>query len=130
MTWLLTCTVCVLTGSGVYLLLGRRMFSVILGFSLLAHAANLVVLAGGGYGAAAPIVVGADRQGMADPVPQAFVLTAIVISMAVTLYLIAVLVASRRRLGTTRILTPLERDSNRDPAEVRAELTRVEGGRS
>ena len=130
MTWLLTCTVCVLTGSGVYLLLGRRMFSVILGFSLLAHAANLVVLAGGGYGAAAPIVVGADRQEMADPVPQAFVLTAIVISMAVTLYLIAVLVASRRRLGTTRILTALERDSNRDPAEVRAELTGVERGRS
>lgn len=130
MTWLLTLAVCVLTGSGVYLLLGRRMFASILGFSLLAHAANLIVLAGGGYGSAAPIVVGPDRQGMADPVPQAFVLTAIVISMAVTLYLIAVLVATRRRLGTTRILTPLESDENRDPASVRSELTGDEGERS
>ena len=123
MTSVLTLAVALLTGTGVYLLLGRRMFSAILGLSLLAHAANLVVLAGGGWGAKAPIVTsGVDRTLLADPVPQAFVLTAIVISMTVTVYLLAVFVRSHRQLGSDRIARPLASDAGRDEEEVRSEL--------
>lgn len=123
MTWVLTLAVGLLTGVGVYLLLGRRMFSAILGLSLLAHAANLVMLAGGGLGAKAPILTsGADPRLLADPVPQAFVLTAIVISMTVTLYLLAVFVRNSRLLGGDRVARPLASDAGRDEAAVAAEL--------
>lgn len=123
MTLVLTLTVALLVGSGVYLLLGRRVFSAILGLSLLAHAANLVMLAAGGWGAKAPIVtVAADPDLLADPVPQAFVLTAIVISMTVTLYLLAVWVKNSRLLGRDEIVRPLASDADRPEAEVAAEL--------
>ena len=90
MTALLVVAVGLLAATGVYLLLARKVFSVILGLSLLTHAANLVVLAAGDKGQKAPFVVeGVERQLLADPVPQALILTAIVISMAVTLYLLA-----------------------------------------
>ncbi len=123
MTPVLTLAVALLTGAGVYLLLGRRMFSAILGLSLLTHAANLVMLAAGGWGAQAPIVTeGGDRQLLADPVPQAFVLTAIVISMTVTLYLLAVWVAHSRRRGDDTVAPPLAGDAGREQATVAAEL--------
>ena len=123
MTLVLTLAVALLTGAGVYLLLSRRMFSAILGLSLLTHAANLVMLAAGGWGPKAPIVTaGEDPQMLADPVPQAFVLTAIVISMTVTLYLLAIWVRSSLLLGGDVIASPLADDSGRDDAEVADEL--------
>ncbi len=127
MSLVLTLAVAVLAGAGVYLLLSRRLFDAILGLALLAHAANLVMLAAGGWGPKAPIVTpGVDRQLMADPVPQAFVLTAIVISMTVTLYLLAVFVKSSRTLGSDLVATPPADDAERDQAEVAAELTGCE----
>lgn len=129
MTLALTLAVALLTGTGVYLLLSRRMFPAILGFSLLTHAANLVVLASGGWGAKAPIVIpGTDRQLLADPIPQALVLTAIVISMTVTVYLLAVFVVNSREVGSDLVAPPLASDAGRDEAEVKAELTNQEGG--
>ena len=120
----LALAVALLVGAGVYLLLSRRMFSVILGFSLLAHAAHLVMLAGGGWSPEAPIVIeGQDPRQLADPVPQAFVLTAIVISMTVTLYLLAVWVKNSRLLGGDAITRPLANDTGRNDAEIEAELT-------
>ena len=125
----LTLAVALLTGTGVYLLLSRKMFSAILGLSLLAHAANLVMLAAGGWWTKAPIVTpGTERNLLADPVPQALVLTAIVISMTVTVYLLAVFVASSRQEGSDRILRPLDSDAGRNAAEVAAELGGREGG--
>ncbi len=128
MTLTLTLAVALLTGAGVYLVLDRKIFSAILGLSLLAHAANLVMLAAGGWGAKAPIVTaGTDRQLLADPVPQAFVLTAIVISMTLTLYLLAVLIKNSRLLGDDVIAQPLVNDADRDDDEVAAELRGGEG---
>ena len=129
MTLALTLAVALLTGAGVYLLLSRRMFSAILGFSLLAHAANLTMLAAGGWWRRAPIVIpGLDRDLLADPVPQALVLTAIVISMTVTVYLLAVFVVSSRQEGSDRIRRPLDGDAGRSTEVVANELVgRVEG---
>ena len=118
-----------LTAVGVYLVLARRVFPAILGLSLLAHAANLVVLAGGDRGERAPIVAGdVEWTLLADPVPQALVLTAIVISMAVTLYLLAIFAVRARALGSADIRPVLSSDAERDENSVRAELTGV--GRS
>lgn len=129
MTLVLTLAAALLTGAGVYLVLERRIFSAILGLSLLAHTANLVMLAAGGWRAKAPIVTaGGDRQLVADPVPQAFVLTAIVISMTVTLYLLAVLIKNSRLRGDDEIAQPLASDAGRNDAEVKAELAGGEGG--
>ena len=118
-----------LTAVGVYLVLARRVFPAILGLSLLAHAANLVVLAGGDRGKRAPIVAGdVEWTLLADPVPQALVLTAIVISMAVTLYLLATFAVRARALGSADVRPALSSDAERDESSVRAELTGV--GRS
>ena len=126
MTPLLVLAVGLLAATGVYLVLARRVFSVILGLSLLTHAANLVMLAAGDKGQRAPIVVsGVERQLLADPVPQALILTAIVISMAVTLYLLATFSTNARVLEVDEMVQAAESDAGRDERAVEAEL----GGR-
>jgi multisubunit Na+/H+ antiporter MnhC subunit len=112
-----------LTAVGVYLLLARRAFPAILGLTLLAHAANLVVLAGGDRGEQAPIVVeGVDGGLLADPVPQALVLTAIVISMAVTLYLLATFAVRARVFNEDELRPAWSSDAERDEESVAKEL--------
>lgn len=121
----LALAVALLVAAGVDLLLGRSMFRAILGLSLLAHAANLVVMAAGGEGPAAPILGGTKKAiATADPLPQALVLTAIVISMAVTLYLVGLLRASGRALGSVKIEPALASDKGREPESVAGELGR------
>lgn len=82
----------ILVAAGVYLLLQRGLIRVIIGFVLLGHAANVVLVAGGGMALRDAPLLGGDSNvdGMADPLPQAFVLTAIVITFGVTVYLLAV----------------------------------------
>lgn len=92
---LLAVLVGVLFGAGVYLLLSKRLVRVIFGLVLTGHAVNLLIFTAGGLvRAKAPIVpegATAPLDGYADPVPQALVLTAIVIGFALTAFL-AVLV--------------------------------------
>lgn len=80
-----------LVASGVYLILQRGLLRVILGFMLLSHAVNVLIVAAGGMALRVPPLLGgdADTDGMADPLPQAFVLTAIVITFGITVYLLA-----------------------------------------
>ena len=97
----------VLTGSGVWLLLRPRTFQVVIGLSLLSYAVNLFIFAMGRLRtAAAPIVeagAAADPSAYADPLPQALVLTAIVISFAMTALLLVVLLAARGLTGTDHV---------------------------
>ncbi len=80
----------ILVTGGVYLLLQRGLVRVTFGFVLLGHAANLLLLSAGGTRLReAAIVETADPARMADPLPQAFVLTAIVITFGITVYLFA-----------------------------------------
>lgn len=96
----------VLTGSGVWLVLRPRTFQVILGLSLISYAVNLFIYAMGRLKTDAPPVVGigpADPASYDDPLPQALVLTAIVISFAMTALLLVVLLASRGLTGTDHV---------------------------
>ena len=81
----------VLFTAGVYLLLQRSLTRVLIGLTILTHAANLLLLVAGGR-AGNPAFVAADGSlpgGVADPLPQAMVLTAIVISFSVSALLLA-----------------------------------------
>jgi multicomponent K+:H+ antiporter subunit C len=97
----------VLAGSGVWLLLRPRTFQVIIGLSLLSYAVNLFIfIMGWVRGGLAPVVEAAtapDPSRYADPLPQALVLTAIVISFATTALLLVVLLAARGLTGTDHV---------------------------
>lgn len=75
--------IAVLTAAGTYLLLRLRTFPVILGLSMLSYAVNVFIFASGRLVSAAPPVLG-QAEALSDPLPQALVLTAIVISFGMT----------------------------------------------
>ena len=104
----------VLTASGVYLLLRPRSFQVIMGLTLLSYAVNLFIVSMGRLqSGAAPLVldgVSVAPTTIADPLPQALVLTAIVISFAMTALLLVVLLAARG-------LTGIDHVDGREPEE-------------
>ncbi|WP_249523379.1 Na(+)/H(+) antiporter subunit C [Modestobacter marinus] len=82
--------------AGVYLLLDRSLTRVILGFILLGNATNLLLLSASGPAALAPVFGYAEAEEMSDPLPQALVLTAIVITFGVTAFLLAMVHRSWR----------------------------------
>jgi multicomponent K+:H+ antiporter subunit C len=100
----------VLTTAGVFLVLRERTFSVLLGLTLLSYAVNLFVFATGGLRIGAPPLVGHAAQPYADPLAQALVLTAIVISFAMTAFMVVLAIAARHYLGDDRVDPPLEPD--------------------
>ena len=80
----------VLVAGGVFLVLQRGLLRVVLGFVLLGHAVNVLVLSAGGMQRRdLPLIGRGDPAAAADPLPQAFVLTAIVITFGITVYLLA-----------------------------------------
>ena len=93
----------VLAGTGVWLTLRARTFDVILGLTLLSYAVNVFIAAMGRlYSAQAPIVEAGRAPSLleyADPLPQALVLTAIVIGFAMTALLIVIALRSRAESG-------------------------------
>ena len=81
----------ILTAGGVYLLLRLRTFPVILGLSLLSYAVNVFIFASGRLAIdQSPILSRYGEATYADPLPQALVLTAIVISFGMTAVLVMV----------------------------------------
>jgi multicomponent K+:H+ antiporter subunit C len=92
---------------GVWLLLRPRTFQVVLGLSLLSYAVNLFIFVMGWVrGGRPPFVqqgVPVDPAAFADPLPQALVLTAIVIAFATTALLLVVLLAARGLTGTDHV---------------------------
>lgn len=88
MSVLLAFTAACLFAIGTYLVLQRKLSRVIIGIGLLGHGANLLLITAGRRGRP-PIVGTADPAALADPLPQAFALTAIVISFGVTALLLA-----------------------------------------
>jgi multicomponent Na+:H+ antiporter subunit C len=85
----LALTAGVLFSAGTYLLLQRLLTRIVVGLGLIAHGANLVLLGAGGEPGAPPIVGTTDPASFSDPLPQALVLTAIVITFGVTAFLLA-----------------------------------------
>lgn len=90
-----------LTAGGVFLLLQRRTFPVILGLSLLSYAVNVFLFTSGKLALnAAPIVGTTDMP--SDPLPQALVLTAIVISFGMTAVILVLAIGSYLHSGDDR----------------------------
>ena len=92
--WLVAC--------GVYLLLRARTFPVVMGLTLITYAVNLFLFASGGISnLAAPIL---DRPGpYTDPLPQALVLTAIVIGFAMTAFVVVLALRAVGELGDDHV---------------------------
>ena len=98
------------TACGIYLMLRGRTFPVVLGLSLLGYAVNVFIFAMGRlWSNAQPILVGEGQ--VADPLPQALVLTAIVIGFATTGFVIELALRSRHESGTDHV------DGRPDPQE-------------
>lgn len=77
---------------GIYLILERSLTRVLLGLMLLANATNLLILATGGYAGLAPLYSkDIPAQEYSDPLPQALILTSIVISFAVTSFMLGII---------------------------------------
>lgn len=94
-------------GSGVWLLLRPRSYQVIIGLSLISYGVNLFIFSMGKLKAGMPPILSENGVGdpaqYADPLPQALVLTAIVIGFATTALFLVVLLASRGLTGTDHV---------------------------
>ncbi|MBV2235606.1 MAG: Na+/H+ antiporter subunit C [Sterolibacterium sp.] len=97
----------IMATAGIYLLLQARTFQVIMGLSLISYAVNLFIFGMGRLRIGATPVIdatrGTDPALYADPLPQALVLTAIVIGFAVTALFLVVLLAARGLAGTDHV---------------------------
>jgi multicomponent K+:H+ antiporter subunit C len=97
----------VLTASGVWLILRPRTYQLVIGLALLSYAVNLFIFSMGRLRVNAPPILDGgnpvDPANFADPVPQALVLTAIVIGFATTALFLVVLIVSRGLSGSDHV---------------------------
>ena len=118
----------ILAGSGVWLILRPRTFQVLIGLALLSYAVNLFIFAMGGlHPGHAPILQDGARatlENMTDPIPQALVLTAIVIGFATSALFLVLLMASHGLSGTDHVdgVERLQSDADALPEEGRSEV--------
>lgn len=98
-----------LVACGFYLVLERTLSRIVIGLSLVAHGVNVFILAMSGM-AGNPPLLGQDAQlsGMVDPLPQAMILTSIVISMATTAFGLALAYRSWRLTGHDEVVDDVE----------------------
>lgn len=93
----------ILTACGVYLTLRGRTFPVVLGLTFLSYATNVFLLTMGRLEIGAPPIIAEDMSGYTDPLPQALVLTAIVISFAMTAFVIVLALKTYKELGNDHV---------------------------
>lgn len=96
-----------LIAAGVYLTLERSLSRVVIGLALLSNGVNLLFLIAGGRAGRAPINT-PGTEDMADPLPQAMVLTAIVISLGLTAFMLAMAYRSWQLHGHDEVQDDLE----------------------
>lgn len=92
-----------LASAGIFLILRPRTFSVILGLTLLSYAVNIMIFLGGRISATDPPLVLPQMHNPADPLPQALVLTAIVIGFGMTAYLVALALRAKGETGSDHV---------------------------
>lgn len=104
MIYVYAATIAIVAGAGIYMILAKNIVRIILGVALLAAAANVLIFLSGRLGSVSPPIIneGAEVLGdyAANPLPQALVLTAIVIGFALTAFAVALAVRAYRSLGT------------------------------
>ena len=107
----------VLTAAGVYLLLRPRTFDAILGLTLISYAVNLFLFSMGRLVVGRAPILGEGAAGYADPLPQALVLTAIVISFAMTALLLVLAVRAHAAGGRDDVDGGQPSAGTADPAD-------------
>ncbi|MGE7094048.1 Na(+)/H(+) antiporter subunit C [Lysinibacillus sp. NPDC048646] len=98
--------------AAVYLILSKSLLRIIIGTGLLSHGAHLLILTMGGLGGEAPPVLTEGAKTFADPLPQALILTAIVISFGVTAFFLVLAYRSYQELETDDISLMRGSDEN------------------
>lgn len=93
----------VLVACGTWLVLRGRTFPVILGLMLLGYAVNLFLLSMGRVSVTTPPIIQADAGSYADPLPQALVLTAIVIGFGMMAFFVVLALRARLATGSDRV---------------------------
>jgi multicomponent Na+:H+ antiporter subunit C len=127
MTIVLALLVGVLFAASVYLMLSRTLVRYLFGLVLMGNAANLLIFAVGGLSLGEPAIVpsglSAPNEAIANPLPQALILTAIVISFGLLAFAMVLAFRANEELGTTvtdemRVAEPIEAAGGDEPAAL------------
>ncbi len=103
MEFLVASAVAALTAAGIYLTLRARTFSVVLGLALLSYAVNVFLFSVGRLVVDRPPLYDPAAEGFTDPLPQALVLTAIVISFGMTALVVVLSLRTYLETGTDQV---------------------------
>ncbi|MBC9072264.1 Na+/H+ antiporter subunit C [Thauera sp. CAU 1555] len=108
MEFLIATAIGAMTTAGIYLVLRARSFPVIIGLSLLTYATNLFLFATGRLAVNLPPVISPEAAAYVDPLPQALVLTAIVISFGMTAVVVVMALRAYLETGNDHVDLPGE----------------------
>ncbi|WP_407497665.1 Na+/H+ antiporter subunit C [Acinetobacter baumannii] len=100
--FLLASAIGLLVATGIYLILRARTFPVVLGLAVLGYAVNLFLFAMGRLQVSSPAIL-TETTNITDPLPQALVLTAIVIGFATTAFIVQLALRSRYESGSDHV---------------------------
>ena len=123
-------TVGIMVTCSVFLMLRGHTFAIVMGLTLMSYAVNLFLFASGGLALNRPAIL-ADGAQYADPLPQALVLTAIVIGFAMTAFALILAIRARADLGNDQVDGRSESDdalANREQAQERQHPEKPAGG--
>ncbi|MEB4801061.1 Na+/H+ antiporter subunit C [Acinetobacter soli] len=114
--FLLASAIGLLVATGIYLILRARTYPVVLGLAMMGYAVNLFLFAMGRLQTNSPAVL-TETANVTDPLPQALVLTAIVIGFATTAFVVQLAIRSRYESGTDHVDSKEDPSLNYDPRE-------------
>jgi multicomponent K+:H+ antiporter subunit C len=121
MEFLVATAIGLLTAAGIYLILRRHSFPVIIGTVFLSYAVNLFLFAMGRLAVNRPPIISPETVGYTDPLPQALVLTAIVISFGMTALIVVLALRGFLETGSDRV----ENDPEPAPRQVAEKAFRL-----
>ncbi|MCK2089642.1 Na+/H+ antiporter subunit C [Thauera aromatica] len=128
MEFLVATAIGAMTAAGLYLVLRARTFPVVLGLSLLTYAVNLFLFATGRLAVNRPPVIGAAATAYVDPLPQALVLTAIVISFGMTAVIVVMALRAYLETGNDHVDLPGDADPEARVDDWKQRPRRAAGG--
>jgi multicomponent K+:H+ antiporter subunit C len=122
MEFLLATGIGALTAAGLYLILLRRTFPVVIGLSFLSYAVNVFLFAMGRLAIDLPPIVSETAAGYTDPLPQALVLTAIVITFGMTALIVVLSLRGFLETGAddVSLLAPPDEETSASPRDEAA----------
>ena len=103
MELLIASAIGLLTAGGVYLMLQAHTFTMVLGLTLISYAVNLFIFVMGRLTPGAPPLISPEAASYADPLPQALVLTALVIGFGMTAFVVVLAVRARHSHGSDHV---------------------------